>query len=262
MKQKKTISILGSGWLGFPLAQYFLQQGCSVKISTTSENRLPEFDELDAEPFIINIDNLLSNINKFLEANILIINIPSKNVTGFTKLLYEVENSEVEKIIFISSTSVYANNNKTIFESDSEESATNKLLKIEKIFQNSSKIKTAILRFGGLIGYSRNPAKFFGKNSIVSNPEANVNFIHRDDCIQIINQIIMQGVWGETFNCCADTHPTKREFYTQAAKFIGLPAPRFDDSSSNSFKIISNAKVKDRLNYTFLHPDLMKIYTI
>jgi nucleoside-diphosphate-sugar epimerase len=260
MKENKSISILGSGWLGFPLAQQLISQGHSVKISTTSERRLPEFFPLKAEPFIINIDSLQDNIQNFLNSKILIINIPSKNIESFAKLLTDIEVSEVEEVIFVSSTSVYDYNNRTILESDGVESVSNTLFEIENLFRNSQKIKATILRFSGLLGYNRNPGRFFTKGSIVSNPDANVNFIHRDDCIEIITHIILQEVWNETFNCCADTHPTKREFYTQASKSIGLPAPSFDESSSNAFKIISNAKVKAHLNYTFLHPDLMKIY--
>ncbi len=70
------------------------------------------------------------------------------------------------------------------------------------------KIKTTIVRFGGVIGYNRNSGKFFSKGSPVHNPDSNVNFIHRDDCIEIISQLVEQEVWGEVFNCCADTHPT------------------------------------------------------
>ncbi len=133
------------------------------------------------------------------------------------------------------------------------------MLKIENLLRNSDKIKTTIVRFGGLIGYSRNPGKFFCKGGLVNNPDSNVNLIHRDDCIEIISQIVKQEVWGEVFNCCADTHPTKREYYTQAAKTIGLPAPDFQNSDPKSLKIISNQKVKRFLNYEFWHPDLMKI---
>lgn len=100
---------------------------------------------------------------------------------------------------------------------------------------------------------------FFSKGGLVSNPDSNVNLTHRDDCIEIINQIVEQKAWGEVFNCCADTHPTKREFYTQAAKSMGLPVPGFEDSGPASFKIISNQKVKQHLNYNFLHSDLMNI---
>ena len=233
--------------------------GHHVKASTTSESRLPELSSIKVEPFIVDIERLSSNLQTFLQANILIINIPSKNIEGFIELLKEIENSEIEKVLFVSSTSVYENKNKTISESDGEESIQSPLLTIEDLFRNSNKIRTTIIRFGGLIGYSRNPGKFFSQGRIIRNPDSNVNLIHRDDCIGIISQIVEQEVWGEVFNCCADTHPTKRDFYTQAAKSTGFPVPRFEDSSSISFKIISNKKVKQQLNYKFLYDDLMNI---
>jgi nucleoside-diphosphate-sugar epimerase len=230
-----------------------------VKASTTSESRLPKLSSINVEPFIVDIDQLSNNLQTFLQANILIINIPSKSIDGFIGLLQEIEKSKIAKVLFVSSTSVYENKNKTISESDGEESTLSPLLTIENLFRNSSKIKTTIVRFGGLFGYSRNPGKFFSKGRIVHNPDSNVNLIHRDDCIEIISQIVEQGVWGEVFNCCADTHPTKREFYTKAAKSIRLPVPKFEDSGSVSFKIISNQKVKQHLNFKFQHDDLMKI---
>lgn len=233
--------------------------GNHVKASTTSESRLPELSSINVEPFIVYIDQLSNNLQTFLQANILIINIPSKSIDGFIGLLQEIEKSKIKKVLFVSSTSVYENKNKTISESDGEESTISPLLTIENLFRNSSKIKTTIVRFGGLIGYSRNPGKFFSKGRIIHDPDSNVNLIHRDDCIEIISQIVEQGVWGEVFNCCADTHPTKREFYTQAAKSIGLQVPKFEDSGSVSFKIISNQKVKQHLNFKFQHDDLMKM---
>ena len=230
-----------------------------VKASTTSESRFQELLSIKVEPFIIDIGRLSSTIQAFLQSKILIINIPSKNIDGFIGLLKEIENSEVEKVLFVSSTSVYENKNKTISESDGAELTQSPLLIIENLFRNSNKVKTTIVRFGGLIGYSRNPGKFFSIGRIIRNPDSNINLIHRDDCIGIISQIIEQEAWGEVFNSCADTHPTKREFYTQAAKSIGFPVPKFEDSGSVSFKIISNQKVKRYLNYRFMHPDLMKI---
>ena len=233
--------------------------GNLVKASTTSESRFQELSSIKAEPFLVDIERLSSDLQTFLQANILIINIPSKNIEGFIKLLKEIEKSEVEKILFVSSTSVYENKNRTISESDGEESKLSPLITIENLFKNSIKIKTTIVRFGGLIGYSRNPGKFFSKGRIVHNPDSNVNLIHRDDCIEIISKIVEQEVWGEVFNCCADTHPTKKAFYTQAAKSIGFPVPKFENSSSVSFKIISNKKVKQHLNYKFMYDDLMNI---
>ena len=233
--------------------------GHKAKASTTSNNRLPKLSSIKAEPFIIDIENLPGNIQTFLAADVLIVNIPSKNREAFKSLLKEIEKSKIERVLFVSSTSVYKNNNKTISESDGEESTESPLLSIENEFRNCGQIKTTIVRFGGLIGYNRNPGRFFSKGSLVQNPDSNVNLVHRDDCIKIIGQIVEQEAWGEVFNCCADTHPTKREFYTQAARSIGNPLPEFADSGTKSFKIISNHKVKKVLNYKFLHPDLMKI---
>lgn len=250
---------MGSGWLGLPLAGHLVSMGHSVKASTTSEGRVSELTTINAAPFLIDIGSLSSSIQGFLQSNILIINIPSKNIDGFSGLIKEIEKSDIEKIIFISSTSVYEDKNKTILESDGEESGLSPLITIENLFRNCGKVKTTIVRFGGLIGYSRNPGMFFSSGRLVSNPDSNVNLIHRDDCIGIISQIIEQGIWGEVFNCCTDTHPSKREFYTRAAESIGMPAPEFVDADSKSYKIISNEKVKQVLNYKFLHPDLMKI---
>ena len=234
-------------------------KGHHVKASTTSKSRLPELASIKVDPFLIDIGKLPINFQTFLQTDILIINIPSKDLDAFSNLAKEIEKSELTKILFVSSTSVYEDKNKIVSESDGEESILSPLLTIENIFKNIGKIKTTVVRFGGLIGYSRNPGKFFTQGKLVHNPESNVNLIHRDDCIEIISQIVEQDVWGEVFNCCADTHPTKRDFYTHATQSIGSPAPEFTNSGANSFKIISNQKVKQILDYTFLHADLMKI---
>ena len=255
----KTISILGSGWLGAPLIENLISRGYVVKASTTSLSKTSQLSTLKAQPFIVDIDNIPSDIQSFLESKILIINIPSKNIKGFKALLDAIEKSEIEKVLFVGSTSVYENINQTIFESSGSETTSKPLFKIETLFRSSSKVATTIIRFAGLIGYSRHPGRFFASGKVIKDPDSFVNLIHRDDCIAIITQIIEQEIWGEDFNCCADTHPTKREYYTKTAKSIGTDIPTFENPDSTSFKIISNKKLKERLHYTFLHADLMDI---
>jgi nucleoside-diphosphate-sugar epimerase len=131
------------------------------------------------------------------------------------------------------------------------------LWKIEQQFQSSNHFQTTILRFSGLIDKRRHPGRFFRNGRRVPQADAPVNLIHLDDCLGIIDAILQQQAWGETFNGCADTHPSKREFY--ARKLMGLPAPEFDTETEVKYKIISNQKIKTKLNYTFQHPDLMKI---
>jgi nucleoside-diphosphate-sugar epimerase len=255
----KTISILGSGWLGLPLARHFIAAGFLVKASTTSENRIADLKSIGAVPFVVNIESLTNNLRDFLQADILIVNITSKDIASFRRLADEIEDSEIENVIFVSSTSVYQNIRKTITESDTKCFSQSPLLDIEQLLECCKGVSTTIVRFGGLIGYRRHPGRFFSQGRVVQNPDSAVNLIHRDDCIGIISQIVEQQVWGEVVNCCADTHPTKREFYTRAAESLGGSLPTFGESDSESGKLISNQKVKRLLNYEFKHPDLMKI---
>lgn len=255
----KNISILGSGWLGLPLARHFVSEGYSVKASTTSEGRLPEIRSAGAESFLLNLNELNHTIKPFLDASILIVNIPSKNIAGFQQFVKEVDASAIEYAIFVSSTSVYKNVRRTITELDTNYFSDSPLLEIEELFQTCRSIKTTVVRFGGLIGYSRHPGRFFKPGRIVPNPDAPVNLIHRDDCIGIISQIVAQQVWGEVLNCCADTHLTKREFYSRAVESIGGILPEFGEADPTIGKTISNQKVKQVLNYSFKYPDLMKV---
>ncbi len=255
----KTISILGSGWLGFPLARHFIAAGYAVNSSARSENRFAELDAIGAEAFVVDIDQPILDAHRFLQANLLIVNIPSKNLAGFRLLRKAIEASPIESVLFVSSTSVYENVNATITESDAGYYSQSPLLQIEDLFRHCRGLQTTIVRFGGLIGYGRHPGRFFAPGRVVQNPDSPVNLIHRDDCIGIISRIIERQAWGEILNCCADTHPTKRDFYRRAVESIGGVLPEFGESDPAAGKSISNQKVKQLLDYEFEHPDLMRI---
>ena len=253
------VSILGCGWLGLPLAERLLELGYKVKGSTRSEERLDLLADSGVAPFLIDIGRPSESIRSLLESPILIIDTPSKNLQDYQKLLIRIEGSAVEKLLFVSSTSVYGNVDRTITEEDGLESADDPWSIIENLLRGSPVFRTTIVRFGGLIGYERDPARFFPSGKPIPAPESRVNMIHRDDCVAIIERIIDRGVWGETFNCCADSHPTKRDFYTKATRDAGLEPPVFDETDQSGFKAISNERVKRRLDHGFMHPDLMNL---
>ena len=251
----KIISILGSGWLGLALAESFVGQGYEVKASTRSADRMPEIEAAGAQAFLVDIDQN-TDISDFLESDIIIVNITSKNIEAFKRLIKKIQTSRIGKVLFISSTSVYQNTNRMLSESDRAENLESPLYLIENLFRNSPQFQSTVIRFGGLFGYNRHPGRFFGDRSI-SNADAPINLIHRDDCIGIIDRIVYRGVWSEVFNACADTHPSKREFYSHARESLGLAAPTFADQAQAPFKIISNKKIKRVLDYKFIHADLM-----
>lgn len=253
----KKISILGCGWLGFPLATRFVEANFSVKGSTTSKSKLEDLKSNKVEAFIVKLEALPTNISTFLNSEILIVNIPSKNVEGFQQLITKIEASSIQKVLFVSSTSVFENSNEIITEATPlNESA---LKEIEQLFQKNKHFETTILRFSGLLGYNRKPGNWFKNGKIIPNPEGVVNMIHQDDCIEIIQQIVAQNYWNTSFNATADTHPKRRDFYTKAFLDVGRPLPTFNEIDEKSLKIIGNKKVKNILNFTFKYPDLMNL---
>ena len=237
------ISVLGGGWLGLPLTQELSKSQQSVKVSTRETKLGLNTDNI--EEFTVDIRQLSSDISKFLSCEILIVNIPSKDIDSFKSLVKKIETSSIKKVLFISSTSVCHNQNSP-------------LLEIEKLFTDSTSFQSTVIRFSGLIGYSRNPANFFKNREVVLKANERVNLIHRDDCINIIKSILKQNIWGETFNACADTHPTKKEFYSHVCTLQNIQVPKFTDKG-DAKSIIDNTKLKKALDYEFIHPSLMDI---
>ena len=252
----KTISILGCGWLGKALAIDLITNNYVVKGSTTSDQKLQELSNEKIIPHLIDISHLPNDILNFLDSEILLIAITSKNVEDFEKLSTVIEKSSIKKVIFISSTSVYPSNNETVTE-DSPTLNT-ALSQIEDIFRSNTNFQSTIIRFGGLFGYNRKPGNFIKPNKPFKNPEGFINLIHRDDCIGIIKSIIENDIWNETFNACANDHPIRREFYTKEALKLGKNNIEFEENSKNEYKIVNSDKVINRTGYQFKYADLMK----
>lgn len=265
----KQISILGCGWLGLPLAKKLIEKGNSVKGSTTSENKLSILENARINPFLLTLDSesISESISSFLAENeILIIDIPpklrSENPNSEKKVFVEkiknlipfIEKSTIKKVLFVSSTSVYGDDNELITEEtvpNPETESGKQLLLAEALLQNNPNFETTILRFGGLIGEDRHPIKFLAGKENIENPDAPVNLIHQKDCISIIEAIINQSTWNEVFNAVAPFHPTREEYYTQKAKDLNLVLPQFIPKKSNIKKTISNEKIERVLAYKF-----------
>ena len=229
-----------------------------MKGSTRSVTKVSLLAGAGIEPFIVSIDAIGQVTLDFLQSQILIIAITSKDITHFKELLKAIDKSPIEKVLFISSTAVYPSRDAIVTE-ETEIEPLNPLGVIENLFMTNSKMKATVIRFAGLFGYDRKPGNFFRLGKTIVDPEGYANMIHRDDCIALIKVILEQEAWGEIFNGCADSHPTKREFYTKAARDIGMPEPSFERSSGIAFKIVSNNKIKEQLGFICTFNELMAI---
>jgi nucleoside-diphosphate-sugar epimerase len=264
----KTVSILGCGWLGLPLGAVLARAGWLVKGSTTDQSKFPELHRARIEPFRLLLDPKLQceDWKEFFDADVMVVNIPPgrrrDDVEDFhPRQIAEVraaaEKSRLPFILFVSSTSVYPSSAGIATEENRHVPDTRSgraLRTAEAVLQASNHFQTTVLRFAGLVGGDRNPARFMAGKKDVAGGDAPVNLIHRDDCIAIIRQIIERDLRGEVLNGVCDEHPTRREFYTAAAEHMGLEVPTFSGESAPA-KIVSNEKLKRLLGHSFIHPD-------
>ncbi|MFY8008722.1 MAG: SDR family NAD(P)-dependent oxidoreductase, partial [Flavobacterium sp.] len=200
-------------------------------------------------------------------SEIVIIDIPPKLrgdgaenfVAKIATLIPFIAQSTVNHVVFISSTSVYADDNSIVTENSQPEPDTEsgrQLLATEKLLEGNANFKTTVIRFGGLIGENRHPIHFLAGRKNLENPEAPINLIHQNDCIGIIEAVISQNVKGEVFNAVAPYHPSRKEYYTQKAVALGLPLPEFEEGKVSVGKIIASEKTTLMLHYSFVKPKL------
>ena len=232
INMSNSISIIGCGWLGLPLGSYLVEKGYDVKGSTTRSQKFPLLKEKGIVSFLIKVGKNLEgeNIDIFFQSKVLIINIPPGRHRSDVENIHpkEVKNivekaatGDVEKIIFVSSIGVYSNSNNVVTEEDSPNPTTSSgkaLTQIEQFLKKDTRFQTTILRMAGLVGGERKAGRFLAGKKNIPNGLAPVNLVHRDDCTEVIYQIIKQACWNEVCHVCSDEHPKRKEFYTQQAK--------------------------------------------
>jgi len=271
----KKVAIVGLGWLGESLAVSLLKKGYTVSGSSASlENVLT----LSKHPFYVGKIQLLTtkivgDWDTFIyEADYLIVNIPPKRIDRIEEI-YLNQISQITKntsknikVIFVSSTAVYGARATEITELDeplptkvSGVAVLNAENEIKRYFGKNA----TILRLAGLIGPDRHPGKFLAGKRVLKNAESQVNLIHREDCIGLIEAIIEKDYFGGIINGCASKHPKRADYYKNAAAFLNLDQPIFENSEITSEKkIIDNSKSKRVLNYTYKFNDPEEIFKI
>ncbi len=226
----KKISIIGCGWLGKPLS---LELSKEYKVECFSRE-------------------LTSDNSPFWQNDIIIIAINTKD--NYLQTLQKIASLSKKEatLIILSSISVYREFDCTVDES--AKITKSSLQKEAEELLLSLEPDALILRLGGLMGDDRVAGKW-KNNSLFS--DGFVNYIHKDDVINIIKTVIQQDKKSDILNLVAPNHPTRAEIHKKNSEKFGFEMGAFEGFTNR--KVISKKLIKE-LSYTFLHPNPLEFW--
>ncbi|EJC6763745.1 NAD(P)H-binding protein [Vibrio parahaemolyticus] len=239
--------IVGAGWLGTPLAQALLVEGHDVVITRRSQARLDERPSTIANAALLDLndENAAQKLDEIIQSNH-IERIVGAFPPGFRRgsgreytqqwstLVKAAKQHAIEKLVMISSTTVYPN----LPTEMKEESASLALAQTHPNFSDNAKIMLeaeqsvidsgidyAILRCSGLIGPDRHPARFAMRLKQVSR-KAPANMLHQSDAVAVA-QFALDHLSNQIINVTTPHTVSKAEFYqaaiTKSGAEISLP---------------------------------------
>lgn len=269
-----SVAIIGAGWLGLPLALTLQDKGIRVVASATNIESVKKLEQQDLNAYLLNLPDI-ENDSSVLQCQHIVICIPpgirygkSDYVAKVSAIVNNAElaSSVAQSITLLSSTAVYNGLGGEVFENSElnlQGAKVEIIQQAEMVVLNSKCANKTVLRLGGLMGYDRQPGRFFKNNRAIPNPESVINFIHRDDVIGIICQLLERihnkdnlNNATNIFNCVAPVHPKRRDFYQKALANLGLPAANFNKQEEVQGKLINSLYIGN-LQYQFKYPDIM-----
>jgi hypothetical protein len=231
----ETISILGCGWLGLPLAEV-LQKHYEVKGSYRSRKTKQLLEE-------------------FFDCDVLIIAVPPslrlQNADVHLKQLELVNEylHEDTHVIYCNTTAVYGLGEDLI---EDQANTSSPFYQFEQVFTENT---CTVLRLAGLVDHDRTIVSSLVSKNIAIDPREPVNLVHREDVINIIEQVIDQEKWDQVYNVCAPEHSNKKDVYGHWAMLLGYEELQLVEKSKPLLKTISSRKIIQDLDYSFIYPN-------
>lgn len=266
------IMIIGSGWLGLPLATHLSLQGFNVTATTTTKHKVSNVESQGNKHLsVVYYDTNHTSANNFksLQVDLMIITIPPQRshpdyfqrLTSLHRLALSMNTTH---LLFISSTSVWGEckdkvNENTLMAPSTDSAKA--MVKFEALILNTPHYQASALKLAGLIGASRHPGRFLAGKQNIKMAKAAVNIVTQRDVIGIISALIKTNAWQQSFIACAPSHPTRDEFYIHAANKLSLTPPTFsndDDDIAIQQKIIDGSLTAQQLNYHYQDNHLME----
>lgn len=254
------ISIIGLGWLGWPLAKQLVAEGYQVTgtVTTTAKQQQLMVEEPAVKVLCWQAEEQLPSS---LCAPVMIITIPPGKLRNYCAalqtLISQARQGGVSHLIYISSTSVYGGTGRCDESSplmpETAQAAT--LIQVEQLVQDAGFPRWHILRPSGLFGPGRYPGRFLSGKTLDSGGRM-VNLVHQCDVIGAIMTLLTYPR-SDIFNLAAPDHPARAVFYSQACQLAGLALPLFSNMNDDG-KLIDASKIESVPGYQYQVRNLLQ----
>lgn len=267
MKRQK-IAIFGCGWLGEPLAMKLMQRGFQVSVCRRDPQQVERLKQQGLDAYAIEVDQagIVGDLSGWAaNAELAIVMLPPRSKTQagdvyikqIQQLVIGLKSQAITKVMFISSTGVYASGDYQLTEL-SPLKDDSPLVAAEQAIQAA--FSSIVIRFSGLVNENRTPGRFLAGKQL-SAGQTPANLIHQADCIAMMTGLLAQPWQSNVYNASTEHGPSRAKLYTLATKQLGLPAPTFSDEGSQPHRCVSCQKLVQQLDYQFIYPDILKWLT-
>jgi nucleoside-diphosphate-sugar epimerase len=271
--------IIGCGYLGERVARKWREAGHSVAVVTRSDGRADVLRQQGYEAIVADVTRPESLVKLPVAESVLFAvgfdragNDTIHNVyAGGMQNVLNALSADTGRLIYISTTGVYGPADGGWVDEATppdprREGGRASLAAEESIAAHPLGQRSVILRLAGIYGPGRVPfiRELRAGEPIPARTSGWLNLIHVEDAAAVVVAAAEVPLSGRSVYCVSDGVPVERgEFYSEVARQIGTPPPRFVEPDPNSPRTaraegnrrISNARMLADLRVTLAFPD-------
>ncbi|ART79695.1 NAD(P)-binding domain-containing protein [Oceanisphaera avium] len=252
------VAIVGLGWLGEPLALTLQRLGYQVSGTTTTPEKAERLNKQGITTLLWELNHAMpARWPSELNADTLIICVPPGKLPHYTEQLSAVAKlaaaAGFSRLIYTSATSIYGGEGiKQEADAKPDSERGERMQACETAMHNSGIARVLCLRLSGLVGGSREPGRFLAGRSFEGGDEP-INLVAQEDLLRFFPALLAKNDWPAALNVSAPHHPSRKAFYSQAAKLRQLPPPNF--SGGGVGKTIDGSAISRYLGLDYLVSD-------
>jgi nucleoside-diphosphate-sugar epimerase len=277
----ETIAVLGCGYVGSPLAEYWQDRGHYVTGTTTSRERVASLAAFISKVVLMKGDDIVAVQALLQGQDTLVVSVAPTGFLEAKASVYEAtylataknlveglkQSPNLTQVIYLSSCSVYGDQQGDWVDETSPvsplEYKSQVLCEAEEIILQAANEyqKVCVLRLGGIYGPGRDLVNMFGDlagSTVPGKGDRFINWVHLDDIIGAIDFIRLNELGG-IYNLVDDSRLTVKEQVKLVCSHYNLPPVNWDSSRLSVQRKsvqICNEKLKNA-GYELIHPQLL-----